>query len=373
MPSGKHRGYAVILDSRTEQGETVLRVLNTQRWSGKVDGRVFHGWVEPVGTLRVPKNFNPRAPQSRRDLASELARRTAGLSPGRRRPRERGPDSSRINELRERLRAHPVHSCPDRDEHVRDFENARAAERKAAKLEAKVSARTSSLGHTFEAIFGVLVELGYLDPSGEPGSVRDSGRLLSRLWSESDLLVAEAIRSGAWSELTAPDLAAVVSSLVYEPRSGDGYDTVNVPVGSRRVRTALGELNARWRALNEVTASHGAPPIRQPEPGFALAAYRWVSGDSLGAVLANLTQAGFEISPGDFVRWCRQVIDLLDQIGRLRTDLAPLAQSAAASMRRGVLADPTERQLVEEAYDEAPQVDPTKSERHETKSAGGYV
>ncbi|GAB3299891.1 DEAD/DEAH box helicase [Epidermidibacterium keratini] len=360
VPSGKHRGYAVVLDSRAEQGETVLRVLNTQRWSGKVDGRAFHGWVEPVETLKVPKNFNPRAPQARRDLAAELARRTAGMSPGRRRPRERGPDTSRIDELRERLRSHPVHSCPDRDEHVREFENARAAERKAAKLEAKVAARTSSLGHTFEAIFGVLVELGYLDPSGEPGSVTEAGALLSRLWSESDLLVAEAVRSDAWSELTAADLAAVVSALVYEPRGGDGFDTVNVPVGSRRVRTALGDLTARWRALNEVTASHGAPAIRQPEPGFALAAYRWVSGDSLGAVLSNLTQAGFEISPGDFVRWCRQVIDLLEQIGRLDTAIATLAQSAAASMRRGVLADPTERQLIDEAYDEASETDSGK-------------
>jgi ATP-dependent RNA helicase HelY len=44
---------------------------------------------------------------------------------------------------------------------------------------------------------------------------------------------------------------------------------------------------------------------------------------------------------GDFVRWCRQVVDLLDQIASAAPDGSPLhrtAREAVAAVRRGVVA-----------------------------------
>ena len=48
------------------------------------------------------------------------------------------------------------------------------------------------------------------------------GRLLARIYSESDLLVAECLRTGAWNGLAPAELAAVLSAVVYESRGGDG-------------------------------------------------------------------------------------------------------------------------------------------------------
>ena len=82
--------------------------------------------VEAVTRLQVPKNFNGRNPQMRRDLASALRARTHDLDPAARRagrragtgPRSTGPDGE-IARLRAELRAHPCHDCPEREDHAR--------------------------------------------------------------------------------------------------------------------------------------------------------------------------------------------------------------------------------------------------------------
>ena len=76
--------------------------------------------------------------------------------------------------------------------------------------------------------------------------------------------------------------------------------------------------------------------LREPDPGFAWPAWRWASGIALDDVLADA-----ELAPGDFVRWTKQLIDLLDQV----TDAAPpespvaaTATTAVRALRRGVVA-----------------------------------
>ncbi|WP_134323342.1 DEAD/DEAH box helicase [Cumulibacter soli] len=339
VPSGRHRGVAVVFEAYGGSSPYVLALTET-RWAGRIDASAFHAAVVPFGHMKVNKAFNYRSAPARRDLATNLSQVARDL-PQPKPERMRAAEAVEIAELREALRLHPVHQCPDREPHVRDLETARAAWRASDKLATKLNRRTASLGRTFDRICLVLADLGYL---GDDDAVTEPGRLLSRLWSESDLLIAQALRTGAWHDLTGPDLAAVVSATLYEPRGNDAFDTSRTPVGSKRVRAALAALHSEWSLLDELASRTDAPLIRRPDPGFALAAYRWASGDALAVVLSNLARAGFEISPGDFVRWCRQVIDLLEQLARIRSSLAgsvpSVAAQAAAAMRRGVLADP---------------------------------
>ena len=65
----------------------------------------------------------------------------------------------------------------------------------------KVAAATNSLARTFDRIVGLLTERDFIEgPTSDP-HVTDDGRLLARIYSESDLLVAECLRSGAWAGL----------------------------------------------------------------------------------------------------------------------------------------------------------------------------
>ena len=171
--------------------------------------------------------------------------------------------------------------------------------------------------------------------SGSPG------RMLARIWSESDLLVAECLRAGAWDGLAPADLAAVVSTLVYEARReerlADRMPTV-------AVRDALATTVRIWAELADEETAHALVPSREPELGFVWAIHRWARGDSLGQALDATVQVGAEMSAGDFIRWCKQLLDLLDQIAAAPSgsgDESPLsrpARAAIAAVRRGVVA-----------------------------------
>ena len=74
--------------------------------------------------------------------------------------------------------------------------------------------------------------------------------------------------------------------------------------------------------------------LREPAPGFAWAAFRWASGASLDSVLTDNA-----MSAGDFVRWIRQLLDLLGQIAQAADDdIRPVAERAMSALRRGVVA-----------------------------------
>jgi ATP-dependent RNA helicase HelY len=68
--------------------------------------------------------------------------------------------------------------------------------------------------------------------------------------------------------------------------------------------------------------------------------HRWAQGQSLATVLTAAAENGQELSAGDFVRWCRQVIDLLDQLAAVAapgSQVGHAAKQAVRAVRRGVV------------------------------------
>jgi ATP-dependent RNA helicase HelY len=247
------------------------------------------------------------------------------------------------------MRAHPVHGLPDREERVRAADRWLREVRDAERLHRQMAERTGSLTRQFDATCDVLQELGYLLPetvqpidppedglaTDESPVVTDAGRRLSRIWSETDLLTAESVRAGAFRGLTPAELAAVVSALVFEARR-DSPGQPSVPAG--KVAGALAEMRGVHARLSEVEREHGVPVTRELDLGFVWAAYRWADGQTLDRVLDGAQQAGTELSGGDFVRWARQLIDLLDQLAKVADEpLAGIARSAVGRVRRGVV------------------------------------
>ena len=195
-------------------------------------------------------------------------------------------------------------------------------------------ATTHSLARAFDRIRALLGERGYLD--GE--RVTGDGERLARLWGESDLLAAECLRHGVWDGLAPAELAAVVSALVYESRRENG-PVPRVPAGA--VSEALAGTVRIWAELESDERRHRVDRTREPDLGFAWPMHRWARGESLSAVLTAAEQNGSELSAGDFVRWCRQVLDLLDQIAAVAgrsSGVGRVAAEAVTAIRRGVVA-----------------------------------
>jgi ATP-dependent RNA helicase HelY len=333
IPDGRRAGLAVVLDPGVASDGIPRPLVITQgHWAGRLSAADFRGPVPVLGRLRLGKVTEHRQPKVRRDIAAALMSSGIALPPRGRAARATTADDTDLAALRAAVRAHPVHGCADRAAHLQWARRRHRLMAENSSLSTKVEATRGSLGLALDRILGLLSERGYL--AGD--QITDAGRVLRRIWSESDLLIAECLRAGLWRDLAAPELAGVVSALVYESR--------REPLGTmRKTPGALGEALDRtatvWAELAQSERRHRVPATRAPDPGFAAAADAWTRHRSLAESLSAAEGSGSEISAGDFVRSCRQVIDVLDQIRTAAPkELAPAAGAALAGLRRGVVA-----------------------------------
>jgi ATP-dependent RNA helicase HelY len=326
VPRGRRSGYMAV----TEVGTNQVGVVD-------LDGRFHRLRVSDLtdasilGKVRIDRRANLRTAKARKDLASRI-RELLGRPNTKRRPEpKQRPSAERIAELRRRLRAHPCHGCPEREVHAR---NARARARAQADLDrilGQIETRTGSIARTFDAIRGLLAELGYLTSNQLDAETTSAGDLLAHLYTEHDLLVAECLRSGAWDGLSPAQLAGVIALVNYR-----GRDEATAPhVGSDRLSTALLATERRWAELQQAAQRAGLPTTEPLDAALVAATHSWARGGQLGQVLELA-----DLSAGDFVRATKQVIDLLDQIA----DIAPqpnmrrAAARASSALNRGVVA-----------------------------------
>ncbi|HEX5144353.1 MAG TPA: helicase-related protein, partial [Mycobacterium sp.] len=349
ITGGRHGGLAVVLEPARDEDDPRPLVLSEHRWAGRISAADYSGGSRAIGTMSLPKRVEHRQPRVRRDLASALRSAAAGLvvpsAKGKRSNRSEEDFDPELIELREQLHRHPAHSAPDRETSARLGERYLRLERENAQLRQKIAAATNSLARTFDRIVGLLSERGFITAAEMHGrtvvQATDAGKLLARIYSESDLLVAECLRTGAWKDLAPAELAAMVSAVVFEARGSDGPSPQlqDVPTaGLRRALVATRRLSGQLRADEN---RHRLAPSREPDEGFVAAAYRWAStGDLASALDAADPSGGSPLLAGDFVRWCRQILDLLDQVRIAAPDatLRAVAKRAIDDVRRGVVA-----------------------------------
>ncbi len=351
---GRRGGLAVVLESARDSSDPRPLVLTEHRWAGRISSADYSGASAPVGSMTLPKRVEHRQPRVRRDLASALRSAAAGLAIPTARRSGRGEKDGEFHDpelasLRAQLRRHPAHNSPNLESQIRQAERYLRIERDNAQLERKVAAATNSLARTFDRIVGLLTERGFIAGTTTDPQVTDDGRLLARIYSESDLLVAECLRTGAWAGLRPAELAAVVSAVLYETRGGpdargpSGQFAAEVP--TPRLRQALHETSRLSTALRADEQRHRITPSREPDDGFVSVIYRWARTGDLAAALAAADThpsggTGTPLLAGDFVRWCRQVLDLLDQVRNAapEAELRATAKRAINDVRRGVVA-----------------------------------
>jgi ATP-dependent RNA helicase HelY len=343
---GRRGGLAVVLEPDRDSAEPRPLVLTENRWAGRISSADYSGAPPPLGSMTLPKRVEHRQPRVRRDVASALRSAAANLAvPSRKSSRGGEPDvDPELLSLREQLLGHRAHRIPEREAKVRLAERYLRIERENEQLRRKVAAATNSLARTFDRIVGLLTERDFIAGDADGSlSVTEDGRLLARIYSESDLLVAECLRGGAWTGLSPAELAAVVSAVVYESRGADGPAPPRPSeVPTAPLRRALAQTARLSTAIRADEQRRRISLSREPDEGFVTAIYRWATtGDLSGALAASDTNgSGSPLQAGDFVRWCRQVLDLLDQVRDAAAEkaLRNAAKRAIDDVRRGVVA-----------------------------------
>ncbi|SDN62538.1 ATP-dependent RNA helicase HelY [Actinomyces ruminicola] len=350
----RHRHGVVVAQHSEHTGEPRLTVVGEDRRVHTLTPENAPEGVTRVGSLPVAETVDVQRPRERDRLADRLldALRAGNLDAsterGSRRGHRRDEDTAqRLERLRHELRAHPCHACPHREEHARVGRRWVRVQAELDRLQARVDRRTGTIARQFDAVCRVLLELGYLVPADRArpeGELRvtPAGRMLARVYAERDLLVAECLRQGLWDGLGPADLAAAVSACVYEPRLAAASLGLSAAPGSR-----LGDVLRRElvlsRRISDLEALERVEPSTGAEPALAGAVRAWADGADLAGVLEDT-----DLTAGDFVRWCKQLLDVLGQLATItsgarageRVGLARLAATAAEAcldVNRGVV------------------------------------
>ncbi|GAA1527775.1 ATP-dependent RNA helicase HelY [Microbacterium ginsengiterrae] len=240
----------------------------------------------------------------------------------------------RIQGLRTRMQRHGCHGCPDREAHARWAERYWKLKRQTDRTRKQIATRTGTVARVFDRVVDVLTTLDYVTGEGDDTALTDAGRTMRRIYGERDLLVAESLRQGLWEGLDAPSLAAMACCLVYEPRRDEANSGERgLPRG--RFRTAYEKTTTLWSELDDLEQAHDLPGSEPLAAGLAGAMHAWARGGQLDRVLVDADMAA-----GDFVRWAKQTIDLLDQLSIVAEDLtlARTARQALDGVRRGIVA-----------------------------------
>ena len=386
---GRRHRHGVVLEVGADRtGAPSLTVLGEDSRIAVLTPDTAPDGVTRVGSLSVSRTMDARRPRERDRLVGRLveAVRSGALDEAgaRRRRRRSGaganagagagsaasgrptstgdgagggpaevedlPAAERIDVLRHEMRSHPCHACPDREEHARVGRAWIKAVAEADRLQARIESRTGTIARLFDAVCRVLVELGYLEPvdRGHPERelrVTGAGRILARIYAERDLLIAQCLREGVWDGLRPAELAGAVSACVYEPRLS--AQSLSLPVASDSgLGRCLRAEHGVARRINDLEALAHLEPSAGAEPALAGPVEAWARGAGLSRVLEDS-----DLTAGDFVRWAKQLLDVLAQLASLVpepqaprelrervTALSAAAADASLDVSRGVVA-----------------------------------
>ncbi|HEY5173748.1 MAG TPA: DEAD/DEAH box helicase [Acidimicrobiia bacterium] len=322
----KRGGKVVVLKQERGSGPQRILALTQGKSLVRLSPHDFRGQLRKVATIDLPRPFAPRSQSFQRAVVDSLRRlkvRDVEL------PVDADGD---VAELQAAVAAHALHNVPGSDATLRAAWQADRIARDIARLERRVSSRSDSLARQFDRVLGVLTTWGYVDD----WSLTEAGGLLTRLNSEGELVIAEALREGRLDGIDPATTAAVVSCFTFQRRGPDS----NEPLPPRRwpnqeVARRSRALDGVWRDLHLAEREARLPETRRPDPGFTAAIYAWAKGEDLADVLDDEEMTG-----GDFVRNVKQTIDLLRQIAEVApvAATATTARAAADACLRGVIA-----------------------------------
>ena len=318
----RRRGLAVVIATR--DGKPTM--LAQDRSFFRLAAKDLQDPPVVLTRIALPRTGSARSARYRRDVAATLV----ALHVKAPKPVAHRSDPKVEREaakLEARAETHPCHACPERNRHERWAARADEIETRLSRVERRIQVRTETLARQFDRVLSVLEALGYV----EGWTLTDKGRALTRIYGEGDVLVAELLAARLLEGLAPAEVAALLSSVVYEGRERVPL-TGEMPTGETAER--FERLRRMWRRVRRTEDEHQVQLCRELEAGFATPIFHWAEGKPLEDVLAET-----DMAPGDFVRNCKQLIDLMRQIEDVAApETADLVHEARGAVLRGVVA-----------------------------------
>ena len=266
--------------------------------------------VNVVGQMTLPTPMRPQNPDYRREVGTMLETFVPAGDP---------------------VMLFPVSDdegvlgCPDLDMHLKWAERASRADRDIRRLERRIErSRTNDIGVEFDNLMKVLEATGYVSN----WTLTPRGRSLRRIYNELDLLLAESLRTGVFSDLSPPEFAATVSMFTFQARGGE----VSAAPLAIYADPVIGAVSSLAEAISGHEQMAGLTETRYPDVGLVDSIYAWASGLDL----VDIFDAD-DLRAGDFVRSTRQLLDLLRQIRDGFPAFGEVAAEAIRLVDRGIV------------------------------------
>ncbi len=300
------RGRGLILSTAARRSGIRLTVVTPSRKIVDVMAKDLRTIPHKAGHADLPVPFEPARTEFIKEAVSRLVR-------------------ARVDQIEPQA----VTQSPDNETIESPVSNkaVRRLKREIEQMEERARNRAGSVSARFTDVINLLEDLDYI----VNWTLTDKGEMLAGIFHESDLLIVEVMNRGVLDNLSVNDLVAVLSTLVFEPRGGDTGNTTRWP--SDLVRQRFKRIEKISLQIQDVQRSRGLHQHRPPSGGLAFETAAWASGKPLSRILDP------DLTPGDFVRCMRQLIDLLRQIVNTTDNesLRETATKAIDALDRGVV------------------------------------
>jgi ATP-dependent RNA helicase HelY len=302
---------AVVATAQRASG-TKLTLISASRAIINLQSGDFDSPPEKVGFVKLPDSYARTSPRFVKEVALRVQR--TKVKP------------KLTNNFVLSGRDHPVTQDPELKRRLVAAKSADRIDGEIRLMESRIDKSVQSVSAKFDDLVGLMERRGYV----ANWKLTDQGRSLSRIFHELDLVIAESLNDGLFDDLTAAELASLLSVFVYEFRRADEPPKPRIPKSLQAQLKAVQRLSDRI-AEDEKTA--GITPHRALDAGLMEITYDWASGGDLIDILND------DLTAGDFVRTMKQLVDLLRQIALIapNSQTVSCAEQAASALLRGVV------------------------------------